>query len=871
MESSDPYVSAVTSTGKGPVVRSALLPLPAPAKLLYLAVVAAALAAAAAALAQLGTDTPGWPTFALLSVAAGAAHLFIVRTGRNTGFHTGIVFITAAALLLPPELVALIGLAPFVPEWVKERYPWYIGTFNIANFTLGALGAWGTAQLVREWSAGPYEVRFAVAGLAAALTFVFLNHFLLAAMLRLARGHSFRESELFSVKSLAPELVLATLGVALAALWIANPWVLPAVVPPLVWSHRSFGAVALLRESEERFRAMFELAPVGSRLLDLDRRTVDSNRALEHMLGYSAAELVALPPSAYTDPDDEERDRELFAELLEGRRDHYEVDKRYLAKDGRTVLGRLAVSLVRDADGRPKFAIGMIEDTTEQKLAEESLRQSEERYRELFENARDMVFTLDFEGRFTAINRAGEGITGFRRAELLGRSMQELLGDDCFNPITDEDGTSAYECEFVARDGRRVALEVASRPIRVGGEAVGIQGVARDVSERRALEEQLRQAQKMEAVGQLAGGVAHDFNNLLTAISGYSEFALGRLDDSDPKLRSNITEIKRSAARASALTRQLLAFSRKQILQPRLLRPDELVGGLDDLLRRLIGTHIEVLTVSRPGLGLVRADPGQLEQVVVNLVVNARDAMPDGGRLTIETANVDLDEADARAHDTVLGSYVMLAVHDTGSGIEGATLQRIFEPFFTTKEQGKGTGLGLATVYGIVQQSGGFVTVESEVGRGSTFCVHLPRHEAESASTEPEEKPAPGLAEGSETVLLVEDESVVRSLIREILEDTGYNVLEAADGVDALAQADAHTGAIDLLLTDVVMPNMSGRDLAERFRGVRPDTKILYTSGYTDGAIADEGVLAPGTEFIQKPFSFAELTNKVRSVLDAAA
>jgi PAS domain S-box-containing protein len=620
-------VSAVTGTGEGAAARRELLPLPTPAKLLFVGAVAAALAGAAAAFSSFDADGRSWLVFAALATAGAAGHLFVVRTGKNHGFHTGIVFLAAGTVLLPPELVVLLGIAPFLPEWLKERYPWYIGTFNLGNFVLGGVAAWGAAHVVRVVSPGPNEFAFALGGLAAAVVFVVLNHLLLASMLKLGRGHSFRDSGLLSVAGLAPDVVLATLGVALAAMWNENPWILPAAIAPLVWSHRSFATVALLRESEERFRAMFEVAPVGARMLDLERRTIASNRALERMLGYSSAELAAMAPAEYTRPEDEALERELFAELVAARREHYELEKQYTARDGRTVWGHVAASLIRDADGRPKFGIAMIEDTTEQKLAEESLRQSEERYRELFENANDMVFALDLEGRFTAINRAGERITGFRRAELLGRPMRELLADPGCDLFPSEGDESAYECELVAADGRRVPLEVASRLTRVGGQTDGVQGVARDVSERQALEEQLRQAQKMEAVGQLAGGIAHDFNNLLTAISGYSEFALGRVDGGDPKLRSNITEIKRSAERASALTRQLLAFSRKQILQPRLLRPDELVGGLDELLRRLIGTHIEILTVSRPGLGFVRADPGQLEQVIVNLVVNARDAI----------------------------------------------------------------------------------------------------------------------------------------------------------------------------------------------------------------------------------------------------
>jgi two-component system cell cycle sensor histidine kinase/response regulator CckA len=846
------------------------LPLPPRARLLYLTVAAAASAAAATAVAQLPADGTSWLRFLVLAAAGATAQAFIVRTGRNAGFDTSIAFIVAAALLLPPELVALMALVQRMPEWLRERYPWYIQTFNIANLVLDVLAAWGAAWLVIGYAPLAEPERWALGAIAAAVVFVGLNHFLLAAMLRLARGHTFRESELFAARSLATALVLAGLGIALAALWRANPWIVAAVIAPLVWSHRSFATAALLSESEERFRAMFEAAPIGAGVVDLDRRVVASNHALERMLGYTADELATLPAQHYAEPADDERDRELFRELVEGTREHYELDERYKAKGGRPVWARVAVSLVRDVDGRPKFGIRMVEDTTERKRAEESLRASEERYRELFENANDMVFTLDLEGRFTAINRAGERITGHVRTHLLGRPIEELLAPG--SGIAPSDGEAgAYECEIVARSGRRVALEVASRLIRVGGRPVGLQGIARDVSERRALEEQLRQAQKMEAVGQLAGGVAHDFNNLLTAITGYSEFALGRLGTGDGKLRENIEEIKRSAGRASALTRQLLAFSRKQILQPKLLRLDELVGGLDTMLRRLIGEHIEIAAVYGSDLGFVKADPGQLEQVIVNLAVNARDAMPEGGRLTIETANADLDDAGARAHEGASpGEYVTLTVRDTGDGIDAETLTRIFEPFFTTKEQGKGTGLGLATVYGIAQQSGGFVTVESEPGQGTTFRVYLPRLEG-VVPAEPEPEPEEvTLAVGSETVLLVEDEAVVRDLLREVLETAGYEVLEAHDGVHALELAEEHAGAIDLLLTDVVMPKMSGRELAERFRTQRPEMRVLYTSGYTDGVIADQGILEPGTEFLQKPFSFADLTHKVRSVLDSS-
>jgi CheY-like chemotaxis protein len=374
----------------------------------------------------------------------------------------------------------------------------------------------------------------------------------------------------------------------------------------------------------------------------------------------------------------------------------------------------------------------------------------------------------------------------------------------------------------------------------------------------------------MEAVGQLAGGVAHDFNNLLTAIRGYSEFALNRIGDGDESLRKDIEEISRSADRASSLTRQLLAFSRKQLLQPRVLQLNDIVSEVDKMLRRLIGEDIEVVTVFGRTLGRVKADPGQVEQVLVNLVVNARDAMPDGGKLTVETSNVDIDEEQAAAHDGLYaGSYVMLAVHDTGHGIDAETKARLFEPFFTTKEPGKGTGLGLATVYGIVKQSGGYILVESELGRGASFKVFLQRLEAGVEVAEPAapvEKDRPG---GSETVLLVEDEEVVRNLVREILDGNGYTVLEARNGAEALDIGRRFTAPIHLLVTDVVMPKMSGRELAERLVTIHRETRVLYMSGYTDGAIGQHGVLDPHTELLQKPFSFDALAQKVRKVLDA--
>ncbi|HMJ01076.1 MAG TPA: PAS domain S-box protein [Gaiellaceae bacterium] len=732
---------------------------PRAAQLYLFGLVLATALGAGLALAPGAPSTGDLVTFAILAACAAVAQFFLVGGGSYHGLHTAIAFVIAGALLLPPELVVLMALVQHLPHGLKQRYPWYIQTFNIANYGLAALAAWGAAHLVAATAIGDSELRFALTGAAASVVWILVNHSLLATMLRLARGTSYRESGLFSPKTMAMDLVVASLGVALVSFWRSNPWLMPAVIAPLVVSHRSLSILSMLRDSEERFRAMFDSAAIGTGVLDLEGRIVTSNRALEEMLGFTKEELESRTAVELTHPDDRTRELQLFGELAEGKREEYRLEKRCLAKGGDVVWGHHTVSLVRDGFSRPKFAIAMLEDITPRRQAEEA---------------------------------------------------------------------------------------------------------------RLRLESQLRQAQKMEAVGQLAGGVAHDFNNLLTAIRGYSEFALNRLGDGNESIRKDIEEIAKSADRASSLTRQLLAFSRKQLLQPRILQLNDVVGEVDKMLRRLIGEDIEVVTVFGRALGRVKADPGQIEQVLVNLVVNARDAMPDGGKLTIETTNVDVDDEYAAAHEGLAaGNYVMLAVHDTGHGIDIETKSRLFEPFFTTKEQGKGTGLGLATVYGIVKQSGGYIVVESEPGKGAAFKVFLHRLEAGANAVEHvlhvvEERPR-----GSETVLLVEDEEVVRNLVREILEGNGYTVLEARNGAEALDLGRRFKGPIHLLVTDVVMPKMSGRELAERLVTIHRETRILYMSGYTDGAIGQHGVLDPETELLQKPFSFDELAQKVRKVIDA--
>jgi PAS domain S-box-containing protein len=506
-------------------------------------------------------------------------------------------------------------------------------------------------------------------------------------------------------------------------------------------------------------------------------------------------------------------------------------------------------------------------------------RKAEERYRELFDSANDIVFTLDLEGRFTSINAAAERITEYPREQIVGRNFAEFVVPDHIGVVREmlrhraagESVASVYTMDVLARQGRRVVLEVSTRELVEGKRPVGIQGIARDITERVSLEAQLHQSQKMEAIGTLAGGVAHDFNNLLTTILGYSDLVLDQIARDSP-LREDVQEIRKSAERAASLTRQLLAFSRRQLIEPAIVDLNAIVGDMDKMLRRLIGEDLELSTVMRPDLGRARVDPGQMEQVIMNLVVNARDAMPAGGRLTIETNNVDLDEEYAETHiPTLPGSYVMLAVTDTGEGMDAETRSRIFEPFFTTKPTGKGTGLGLSTVYGIVKQSGGFIWVYSEPGHGTSFKIYFPRAE-EAAGSERASSLKPKNheeAKGSETLLLVEDEEGVRKFARIVLQRAGYQVLEAKDGTEAVAVAERFEGEIHLLLSDSVMPGLTVRELIARFGALRPEASLLLMSGYTDEAIARSGLIHAGIPFVQKPFSAQDLTGRVRDVLDA--
>jgi PAS domain S-box-containing protein len=550
----------------------------------------------------------------------------------------------------------------------------------------------------------------------------------------------------------------------------------------------------------------------------------------------------------------------------------------------RDVASQLAVAIQQEQFRQDlrRHAVQLAQRVVERERAEAALAAERNLLRTLIDNLPDYIYVKDTAGRFLIANIAV--------AQLMGAATPEaLVGqiDFDFYPAelaeqfhADEQALIQSGQPLIDREepvidqitGQKRWLSTTKVPLRdPQGQLVGLVGLGRDISERKRLEAQLLQAQKMEAIGRLAGGVAHDFNNVLTAILGYAELVLDELDAATP-LHQEIEAIQNAGKRAAALTRQLLAFSRQQVLQPTLLNLNALVANLSQMLRRLISEDIELITIPGPDLGNLKVDPSQLEQVVVNLVVNARDAMPEGGTLTIETANVELDADYAHQHVGVkAGPYIMLAISDTGQGMDAPTQARIFEPFFTTKEAGKGTGLGLATVHGIVNQSGGHIWVYSEVGHGTTFKIYLPQAAEREirAQVQPSSARAP---QGSETILLVEDDALVRQLVQEVLRKYGYIVLEVSTGKEALKMAQTYRAPIDLLITDVILPGgIRGTQVARQLLAQRLHLKVLYMSGYTDNAIVQHGVLGAGVAFLQKPFTPETLARKVREVLDTPA
>jgi two-component system cell cycle sensor histidine kinase/response regulator CckA len=612
---------------------------------------------------------------------------------------------------------------------------------------------------------------------------------------------------------------------------------------------------------------------------NLDGAVSSWNAAAERLYGWTAAEAMGRQVSFLVPPDKADELAGIMQRLREGQKaEHLETVRQH--RDGTRIDIALTVSPVRAADGRLVGVSKTARDIRERKRMEVKLRANESRQRAILDSALDCLITIDQQGSILEFNPAAERTFGYAHAAVIGQPVAELIIPPTDRAAHDrglarflETGEGPIldrriEVTALRADGTAFPVELTVTAVRGQGTHM-FTAFLRDITDRKRLEDQVRQAQKMDAIGQLAGGVAHDFNNLLTVITGFSELLLQRLRPDDPT-RKMVDEIRKAGERSAGLTRQLLTFSRQEVVVPRVLGLNQVITDLEKMLHRIIGEDVKLSTALGLGLGSVQADPGQIDQVIMNLVVNARDAMPQGGQLTIETQNTVLDEDYVRAHPAArLGPHVLLAVSDTGSGITPEVQAKIFEPFFTTKGVGKGTGLGLAVVHGIVQQSGGHIALYSEVGIGTTFKVYLPRVDQLAQRGQPGNGPGEA-PRGGETVLLAEDEEAVRAMTRLILEMHGYTVMEAASGEEALRVAEQYRDTLHLLVTDVVMPGLGGRKVAEQLQVLHPETKVLFLSGYTDDAVIRHGILHEQVNFLQKPFSPLVLANKVRAVLDGA-
>jgi two-component system, cell cycle sensor histidine kinase and response regulator CckA len=636
--------------------------------------------------------------------------------------------------------------------------------------------------------------------------------------------------------------------------------------------HRMRGRLA---EREELFRLISENAADMIAVVDMEGRRIFNSDAYQKILGYSADELKNSSPMDQIHPEDRQRVKEAAADARRtGSGKNLEYRIRH--KNGNWRVLESTSSVIGNVQGVPEKLVIVNRDITERKLATEALRLSEISFRSVIENAPYGIYRAEPSGKLLLVNPALQKMLGYEsQDELLrvnlatdvhGHPLENRTLNDLF---ASQKEFTVVEVEWKRKDGTPIKARCTGWMVGVAdGSATYFEVFAEDVTEKWLLERQLRMAQKMEAIGRLSGGIAHDFNNLLGVIIGYSQVLKRTLPAGSPFLE-HAEEIEKAGQRAASLTRQLLAFSRQQVLAPAVIDLNNLISEMQKLLPRLIGENIETVVSLDRSIGRVKADKGQIEQVIMNLVVNARDAMPKGGKILITTSNASLDEYYTRYHaGSKVGEYVMLSVSDSGSGIDPETLAHIFEPFFTTKEQGKGTGLGLATVYGVVKQSGGYVWVKSILDKGTSFEIYLPRIEEPVAIVEAIASPEETL-HGSETILLVEDSAPLRKLGHMLLSQHGYRVLSAADGVAALEKAEESPGRINLLLTDVIMPGLNGHDLAKRLLLTQPELKVLYMSGYTDDAIVNHGVLESGTHLLPKPFSEESLIRKVREVLNA--
>jgi PAS domain S-box-containing protein len=673
------------------------------------------------------------------------------------------------------------------------------------------------------------------------------------------------------------------------------PLLIPAVVFPLllgVAQEQFWGAVVLV---------LVSFAAAGGRLFVVQTELLDSSRELQKNLSLlqgimdSTTDAIfvkdlqgryimansASVKDALGKTDMEIFDPETAQALMDRDREVIRTGSTITYEQAAIMAGAPRTFLAtkgpyRDTQGKILGVLGVARDITHRKKAEEEIRRSQQRLSMHFEHTPLAVVEWDLDFRVVAWNPSAERIFGYSRQEAIGQHSSFIVPPQfrdqvnrVWHALLAERSVTRSANDNITKDGRTISCEWYNTPlIDDSGRVLGVASLVQNVTERVALEERLRQSQKMEAIGRLAGGIAHDFNNLLTVILGYSQIVADGVP-AGSRLGDSAVQIKSAADRAAGITRQLLAFSRKQLLSPRIINLNDIVLNLDSLLRRLIGEDIEVLTAPAQDLGSVKADPGQIEQVLMNLALNARDAMPSGGKLTLETANAALDEVYAHGHQPVEpGNYVMLAVSDTGLGMSTETQARIFEPFYTTKEVGKGTGLGLSMVYGIVKQSGGYIWVYSEPERGTTFKIYLPRVDQPAEIVAPE-RHSKDAHRGTETILLVEDDSQLRQLSSLVLTQCGYKVLTAENPEQGLAFCQGNQRRIHLLVTDVVMPRMNGRQLAEQIQKLCPEIRVLYISGYTNNAIVHYGMLDPGLWFLPKPFTLTALVSKVREVLDS--
>ncbi|HAK59792.1 MAG TPA: hybrid sensor histidine kinase/response regulator [Nitrospiraceae bacterium] len=630
-----------------------------------------------------------------------------------------------------------------------------------------------------------------------------------------------------------------------------------------------------LRESEERFRGAFNSAAHGISLVAPDGRWMKVNSSLCTILGYTEEELLATNFQTITHPDDLDADLQFVQKLLAGEIPSYQMEKRYFHKRGHTIWILLSVSVVKDTKGTPLYFVSQVQDVSESKRAEESLR----RNKKALENAQRIAhlgqWAWDINADRVTLSEDLFRLFGLQTREYI--SYEDFLGiihpDDVAIMKKTVEG-AIYQSKSFRAEYRIMRPDGTEKAFHSEGEVyddnagnpISMFGIAQDITERKKLEAQLLQAQKMEAVGQLAGGIAHDFNNILTAIMGYGNILQMRMGKDGP-LRPQVDNIIASAERAALLTHSLLAFSRKQVILPAPVGVNGIVTRVLKLLAHLIGEDIDIKKVLSDEEIIVMADAGQIEHVLMNLATNARDAMPGGGTLIIGTRPAELDDEYVKAHGYgAPGHYAVLSITDGGIGMDEMTKDRIFEPFFTTKESGRGTGLGLAMVYGIIKQHGGHITVYSEPEKGTTFTIYLPRITSEAIAEQPEEASTP--PGGTETILVGEDDAALRSLARTVLEDFGYTVIMAEDGEDAVRQFKEHAETIQLLLLDVIMPGKNGKEAYEEIRNVKPDVKVLFTSGYTADLIQKKGILDGDINLVYKPVSPTELLIKIREVLD---